>query len=122
MLCGLILPGAYPTQRVWVDALFRSNWRLPTDCGRVTLIGDQKPPGSESNPSGGLILCKFLILRNDKIVKNHKNAQARYTAGTRNDRKVWQNSHQVVSFPEPVYRSRAEHPANLHLCVKTRLR
>src|SRR6267142_4911748 len=44
-------------------------------------------PGWESNPSGGLILRKLLILRNSKMEKNHKNAEVRYTAGTRNGRK-----------------------------------
>src|SRR6266436_2995667 len=43
-------------------------------------------PGWESNPSGGLILRKLLILRNSKMEKNHKNAEVRYTAGTRTGR------------------------------------
>src|SRR5260370_34342797 len=43
-----------------------------------------RQPGWESNPSGGLILRKLLILRNSKMEKNHKNAEVRYTAGTRN--------------------------------------
>src|SRR5713101_2432648 len=44
--------------------------------------------GWESNPSGGLILRKLLILRNSKMEKNHKNAEVRYTAGTRNNRRT----------------------------------
>ena len=34
---------------------------------------------------------KLLILRNNKMEKNHQNAEVRYTAGTRNDRRLWQN-------------------------------
>src|SRR5439155_9929066 len=58
--------------------------------GRVTFIGELEPPGLDSNPSGGLMLRKLLILRNSKMEKNHKNAEVRYTAGTRNDRRLWQ--------------------------------
>ena len=50
-----------------------------------------KSPGWESNPSGGLILRKLLIPRNNKMEKNHKNAEVRYTTGTRNDRRLRQN-------------------------------
>jgi hypothetical protein len=46
----------------------------------------------ESNPSGGLILRKLLIPRNNKMEENHKNAEVRYTTGTRNDRRLRQNS------------------------------
>ena len=42
-------------------------------------------PGWESNPPGGLILRNLLIPRNDKIEKNCKDAELRYTPGTRND-------------------------------------
>ena len=42
----------------------------------------------ESNPSAELILRNLLILRNDKIEKNCKNAEPRYTARTRNDRTI----------------------------------
>jgi hypothetical protein len=42
-------------------------------------------PGWESNPSGELILRKLLILRNGKMEKHNKNAEVRYTAGTRKD-------------------------------------
>ena len=45
----------------------------------------------ESNPSGGLILRKLLTPRNNKMEKNHKNAEVRYTTGTRNDRRLRQN-------------------------------
>jgi hypothetical protein len=44
-------------------------------------------PGVGVEPLGGLILRKLLILRNSKMEKNHKNAEVRYTAGTRNGRK-----------------------------------
>ena len=47
---------------------------------------DPERSGLESNPSGGLILRKLLILQNDRIEKNCKNAEPRYTAGTWNDR------------------------------------
>src|SRR5260370_28501635 len=43
-------------------------------------------PGWESNSSGGLILRKLLILRNSQTAKKHKNAEARYTEGTRETR------------------------------------
>ena len=43
-------------------------------------------PGWESNSSGGLILRKLLILRNSQTAKNPKNAEARYTEGTRESR------------------------------------
>src|SRR6266849_4797540 len=39
--------------------------------------------GWESNPSGGLIRRKLLILQNSKTGIIHTNAEARYTAGTR---------------------------------------
>src|SRR5258708_40325270 len=46
--------------------------------------------GWESNAPGGLILRKLLILRNGKMEKNHKSAEVRYTAGTRNGvRHLW---------------------------------
>ena len=44
--------------------------------------------GLESNPSGGLILRKLLILQNSKMGKNCKNAEVRYTAGTRPDLEI----------------------------------
>jgi hypothetical protein len=45
--------------------------------------GETMVPGWESNPSGGLILRNLLILRKSKTEKNRKNAEVRYTAGTR---------------------------------------
>src|SRR6266446_5457710 len=47
-----------------------------------------RQPGWESNPLGGLILRKLLILRNSKMEKNCKNAEVRYTAGTRPDSEI----------------------------------
>jgi hypothetical protein len=43
----------------------------------------QMVPGVGVEPLGGLILRKLLILRNNKMGKNHKNAEVRYAAGTR---------------------------------------
>src|SRR5713226_6232741 len=54
-------------------------------------MGTNWCPGWESNPSGGLILRKLLIPRNNKMEKNHKNTEVRYTAGTRNHRRLRQN-------------------------------
>ena len=52
-------------------------------CVGLTFNWKKWCPGWESNLSGGLILRKLLILRNSKMEKNYKNAEARYTAGTR---------------------------------------
>src|SRR5712664_658652 len=53
-------------------------------------MGTNWCPGWESNPPRGLILRKLLILQNGKMEKNHKNAEVRYTAGTRNGvRHLW---------------------------------
>jgi hypothetical protein len=45
-------------------------------------------------------VLNLLILRNSKTEKNHKNAEVRYTAGTRNDRRLWQNGmeHENTEF------------------------
>jgi hypothetical protein len=43
--------------------------------------------GWSRTPRGGLILRKLLIPRNSKLEKNHKNAEVRYTSGTRNGKK-----------------------------------
>ena len=48
-------------------------------------MGTNWCPGWESNPSGALILRNLLILRKSKTEKNDKNAEVRYTTGTRPD-------------------------------------
>src|SRR6267154_3703691 len=45
-------------------------------------------PGVGVEPLGGIDSTKLLILRNSKMERNHKNAEVRYTAGTRNDRRI----------------------------------
>jgi hypothetical protein len=42
---------------------------------------------------GGIDSAYLSILRNDKMEKNHRNAKARYTAGTRNHRRALAERH-----------------------------
>src|SRR5690349_22645276 len=52
----------------------RNSLRSSRACGKQIVLGhmDNWCPGWESNPSGGLILRKLLILRNSKMEKNYK--------------------------------------------------
>jgi hypothetical protein len=52
-------------------------------------------PRWESNPSGRLIPRNLLILRNDKMEKNCKNAEPRYLPGIRNDCKALTEPHET---------------------------
>jgi len=50
-------------------------------------------PGVGVEPLGGIDSTKLLILRNSKMERNHKNAEVRYTAGTRNNRRASAERH-----------------------------
>ncbi len=74
-------------RQVLKDPVAKENFAAPGAASKA------RCPGWESNPSRGLILRKLLILRNNKMEKNHKNAEVRYTAGTRNNRRASAERH-----------------------------